>query len=283
MQDNLLMEGKVVIDKFKVLLSEEGKSATTIKVYVRNVLEYKKWYEDSFSLEFKMLHRDNILEYISYMKNVKKLKYTSINQKISSLIKFNQDMQDHQVVFNKDRIKIQEQTTSLATVSKEEVNKFRQQVLEGENKRNYAIVSIMMYAGLRISEVLDVKVDDFNLESKELIVKGKGNKARIVYLNDKIINALRVYLKEEYKENENGYLFVSTRGNRLDNSVVNKLFNKYSDKITPHTLRHFFCSRAVEVMSIHEVATLAGHSNINTTLRYTNATVEEMKNKVNLI
>lgn len=62
------------------------------------------------------------------------------------------------------------------------------------------------------------------------------------------------------------------------------MFKKYSDKITPHTLRHFYCSNALESgYSVHEVANQAGHSNIHTTLLYTNPTKEKMKDKAELL
>ena len=60
------------------------------------------------------------------------------------------------------------------------------------------------------------------------------------------------------------------------------MFNKYSKDITPHTLRHFFCTNALENgFNLHEVASLAGHSNINTTLIYTNPNKQAMMDKIN--
>ena len=80
----------------------------------------------------------------------------------------------------------------------------------------------------------------------------------------------------------------SNRNRRLDRTVVNGLFNTYLDKIgkniTPHDIRHFFCSNAIEKgVSIHEVANQAGHSNIHTTMLYTNPTKKEILEKMNLL
>lgn len=172
----------------------------------------------------------------------------------------------------------------MATIDKKDVEAFRQKVLENEGLRNYSIVTIISYAGLRISEVLNLKLDDIDLTSKELIVKeGKGDKERIVYINSKIVEAVKEYLKVR-KEDSTNYLFISNKGGKIDRTVINKVFKKYSDKITPHTLRHFYCSNALESgFSVHEVANQAGHSNIHTTLLYTNPSKEKMKNKAELL
>ena len=140
----------------------------------------------------------------------------------------------------------------------------------------------MAYTGTRISETLDIRLQDINLTTREIIIRnGKGNKQRTVYMNDKVVNSIKEYLKDR-KETDLDYLFVSNKGNKLDRTVINKMFNKYSDTITPHQLRHFFCTNALENdFSIHEVAYLAGHSNIHTTLLYTNPNENEMKDKMN--
>ena len=156
---------------------------------------------------------------------------------------------------------------------------FRQRILKDGDRRLYAIATLLGYTGLRISEALNVKLDDINLETKELIVrKGKGEKQRIVYLNTKIINAMREYLKE--RNVESVYLFLSRESDKVDRSVINKSFKKYSKDITPHKLRHFYCTHALESgFSIHEVANLAGHSSIQTTMIYTNPSRKKMKDK----
>ena len=146
----------------------------------------------------------------------------------------------------------------------------------------------MAYAGLRISEALNLKMNDFNFVSREIIVKdGKGDKTRIVFMNDKVKELLQSWIKER-GEVESEYLFISNRGKQLDRTTVNKLFKTYSEKvnkdinITPHDLRHYFCSHAIESgMSVHEVANQAGHSNIHTTLLYTNPSKQDLINKMN--
>lgn len=282
-----------MITRFQNYLINEEKSQNTIKSYVQHVTGYLKWFEDSKGTTFNKLHRENIRDYISFLKTVKKGSPATINAKISCLIKFNEflidsGVQKEMVINKKDFIKVQKLYASLATLELKDVEKFRQMILEAESKRNYAIITLLAYCGLRISEALDISMKDFNLVSRELIVsEGKGSKTRTVFISDKVKDVLLGYLKERNeKKIESDFLFVSNRGERLDRSVINKLFSKYSKiigkEITPHDLRHFFCSHAIESgMSVHEVANQAGHSNIHTTLLYTNPNKEKILNKMN--
>jgi len=131
-------------------------------------------------------------------------------------------------------------------------------------------------------------MNDFNLTSRELIVQdGKEDKTRTVFINDKVKDALQSWLKERHSKGiDNEFLFVSNRNKPLNRTTINKLFNEYSTKvgkeITPHDLRHFFCSHAISRgISVHEVANKAWHSNIHTTLLYTNPSKDELINKMN--
>lgn len=108
-------------------------------------------------------------------------------------------------------------------------------------------------------------------------------------MNDKVKSAIQSWLKERKEKGiDSEYLFVSNRNKPLDRTTINKLFKEYSEhigkEITPHDLRHFFCSHAINSgMSVHEVANQAGHSNIHTTLLYTNPTKEELIQKMNML
>jgi len=277
-----------MLDDYKEYLINSGKSENTIKSYLLHIENYVTWYGQTYGSDCTHLYRANILDYISFLKNVKKASARTINAKVSALINYNEFLIDNGtqsdiVLTKKDNIKVQNQYASPSIIDKQEVEQFRQKILTNQGTRDYAIVTIMAYAGLRISEVLNLLQSNFDLVTRELVVtNGKGNKERIVYLNDKIINAVKEYLKERASDSE--YLFVSRESNKINRTRINQIFNKYSDKITPHTLRHFYCSNALESgYSIHEVANQAGHSNIHTTLLYSNPSKDKMKEKANLL
>ncbi len=283
------------LEDFEKYLEINNKSKNTIYNYMLSIKQYIDWFDETYSKHFNKLYRENILEYISYLKNIKKLNYNSINSKISAIIKFNEFIQpDEIIVSKKDTLKIQRSIASPTNITKKDVEFLRQSILESgqstqfskfKSKRDYTIVTIMAYAGLRISETLNIKFGDFNLISQELIIKdGKGNKQRTVILNTKIIESIKTYLIErrKLKNLDSNYLFVSDRNRKISKNTINRVLNKFSDKITPHSLRHFYCTNALENgLSIHEVAQQAGHSNIHTTLMYTNPNLEEIKRKLN--
>lgn len=286
-------------EEFKRKMYLDGKSARTVEVYCNSVKEFFRWFFESYgNIEFRKLYRENILEYKSYLKNIKKSVHSgnnlcpkSINSKLSALICFNELMEpDNIVVSKKDLIKIQAEMVSPTSITKKEVEEFRQMVLQSEGctaRRNFAIVTILAYAGLRISECLNLRKADICLKSNQLkVVSGKGEKARIVIVNTKIISAVREYQKTDHVESE--WLFHNSRGEMLNQTTINRVFKLYCPKgydITPHTLRHFYAINAVSsgIFTIPEIANQMGHSSIKTTMRYMNPNLEEIRQKVEML
>lgn len=278
----------MLTDDFSNYLKEKGKAENTIHSYVRTIAAYSAWYQESMGDELQKLYRANILDYVSYLRTVKQLSNGSVNSKLAALCSFNEylissGIQSGIALSKQDYLKVQQKFANPSTISKKEVEEFRQKILVMRGKRDYAIVTLMAYAGLRISEALNLQPSDINIAAREVLIRaGKGDKQRVVFLNDKIINAVQEYLRE--RKSDCPYLFASRNGSRLDRSAVNRVFNENSDHITPHTLRHYFCSAALEAgYSIAEVANQAGHSNVHTTLIYTNPTRQKMKEKANLL
>lgn len=271
--------------KFSEYLIGCGKSKNTISTYERNISLYLRWCRDSFGKEPEKLYRSNVLDYISYMRTIKKYSPRSVNNHLSSLLCYNEfliqsGVQAELAILHTDFMKVQIQYASPSTVDKKDVEAFRQKLLENGSRRDYAIVTLYAYTGLRRSECVALRLEDVDLIAKEIRVVGKGDKHRIVYMNDRTVHAIREYLK--VRKSDSPYLFVSRQGDQLAPSRINQIFNQYSDVITPKTLRHFFCSNALESgYSIHEVANQAGHSNVQTTLIYSNPTAKEMKEKAN--
>ena len=274
-----------MLKPFSKYLRPQGKAANTAAAYCRDVSLYLKWCQAAFGEQPARLYRANVLEYISFMRNVKGYDPRTVNRHLSSLRCLNDwlvktGQQAEAAVLPNDFMKIQLQYASPCTVTKKDVEMFRQRLLESGSKRDYAIVTLYAYSGIRRSECVNLKLDQVDLTAKEIRVIGKGNKQRLVYINDKIACAMREYLKE--RKSDSPHFFVSRQSGKLAPSRINQIFNKYSDIITPKTLRHFFCSHALESgYSIHEVASQAGHSAIQVTLLYTNPSAQAMKDKAN--
>lgn len=274
-----------MLEKFSQYLAQQGEQPNTVSTYCRDVGLYFRWCQTTFGQPPIKLYRANVLEYISYMRNVRGYNPRTVNRHLSSLRNLNDwlvelGQQAEAAVLPNDFMKIQMQYASPCTVTKKDVEAFRQRLLEGGSKRDYAIVTLYAYSGIRRSECVNLKLEQIDLTAKEIRVIGKGDKQRLVYINDKIVHALREYLKE--RKSDSPFLFVSRQSGKLAPSRINQIFNKYSDVIMPKVLRHFFCSHALENgYSIHEVANQAGHSNVQTTLIYSNPTAQAMKEKAN--
>lgn len=274
-----------MLNEFLSYLQARGKSHGTITAYYQDVSLYLKWCQETFGEQPALLYRANVLEYISYMRNIRGYTPKTVNHHLSSLRSYNEWLieigrQTEAVVLKNDFMKIQLQYASPSTISKKDVETFRQRLLESGSKRDYAIVTLFAYSGIRRSECAALKVEHVDLRAREIRVIGKGDKQRLVYINDKIVYALREYLKE--RNSDSPFFFVSRQSEKLTASRINQIFNRYSDVITPKSLRHFFCSLALESgYSIHEVANQAGHSNVQTTLIYANPTAQAMKDKAN--
>lgn len=275
-----------LLDDYRTYLKEQGKAKNTIQTYSRHVDEYCRWYRDTFGEELTLLYHTNILDFRSYLQNVKRLKFKSIDTKLSSLSSFNEfliksGIQEDLVIMREDRLKFQQEIASPADIEKEEVDAFLQKVLVNTGKRNYAIAAVLAYAGLRVSECINISLRDMDLQARELLVIGKGNKQRIVFINDKIIHAVREYLKERNSQSE--YMFISRNGGKLTAAVLNRFFN--SVQIRSHRTRSGITSvPALEMgYTMAEVSNQAGHASERTTAIYTNASRQKMKEKANLL
>ena len=187
-----------MLDKFKEYLELDKKSVNTVKGYLGNMKQYMKWYKKNYSKDFTQLYKSNVNDYIDYLKGTG-LKAQTINNKVSSFISFNDflidaGVQDSIEVSKRDLIKIQGNIASLTTINRDQVEAFRQRVLQGTDKdrnkdkniRDYAIVTILAYAGLRISECLNLEVKDIDLDNRIITInRGKGNKDRDVIITNK--------------------------------------------------------------------------------------------------
>ena len=287
-------------------LKQQNKSLGTIETYLRDLECYKKWLFDTTGSEFKKLYRENVQDYISYLRNIKKnkkgvsLKAQSINVHISSLIRFNKFLIDIKkqteiAVTENDCIAVQKNGINPCKVTQEEIQKFRQDILEDncrslnnfETKRNFCIVTILQYCGIRISECISIEMEDFNLDTTELVIRyGKGGKQRTLYLNDKCISAIKEYLKVR-SENSGKYLFVTResigKDKKMNRTTVNKIFSKHSTKLTPHQERHGWATHGLEagIYKINEVQYLAGHTSLSSTQIYLNPDQRKMMEKAN--
>ena len=276
-----------MLTEFQENLIAQQRAKNTIQVYLKAIEQYQSWYEESFSSKFICFSSDNVDEFISYLTDERNLDESSINLKLCALRQFEKFLVQNGIQDEKAITKLHNKKTQISDINpckiiQEEVDDFRQQILLQNGSRDFAIATIMAYAGLRVSEVTELLLKNIDLTTREIVVVGDGGKRRVVDIGDKVIDAVRQYLKK--RQDSCNYLFVGKRKGKLNRSTINQIFSKCSEKITPNELRHFFCSHALEMgYSLAEVAYQAGHVSIQTTQRYINPVKRKMQEKANLL
>lgn len=156
------------------------------------------------------------------------------------------------------------------------------------NIRNHLIIELLYSTGIRVSELVNLKINDINFSDNSIRILGKGNKERIVLFGEYAKEALNIYLKEArntfIKRVQNNYLLLNCFGNKLTTRSVQNIVKDCTDKlalknnVTPHTIRHTFATdllnNGADIKSVQE---LLGHSSLSTTQVYTHLTNDRLK------
>ncbi len=154
--------------------------------------------------------------------------------------------------------------------------------------RDYAILSLFLGTGIRISEGVGLNIDDFDFKQNAFVVTRKGGNRTILYFNEEVSDALQNYLLERIKvkaqPGSEKALFLSLQNKRISVRAVEKLVKKYSQiinplkKITPHKLRSTFGTNLYrETNDIYIVADVLGHKDVNTTRKHYAAISEDIR------
>lgn len=151
-----------------------------------------------------------------------------------------------------------------------------------KNSRDKAILSLMASTGIRVGELCNIMLGDID-SNNNIKILGKGNKWRIIHLNNKVADNINKYIKDRKKGC--GNLFVSNHGTPMTENTINHTLKTLARRagvgknVHPHMLRHYTCTNWIENGVLVEQARLClGHSNISTTLRYF-----EQRNKQSIV
>ena len=161
------------------------------------------------------------------------------------------------------------------------------------SSRNYAIITLFLNCGMRLSELVGINIKDIDFSEEKLNVIGKGNKERTIYLNKSCINAIKTYLenrpKEGVKFDSRDALFLSEQRRRISNRTVQYIVKeelKYAgidpNKYSVHKLRHTAATLMYKYgnVDIRALQELLGHESISTTEIYTHVDNEQIRNAV---
>ncbi len=288
------------IQLFEQYLIENGIAPKTIESYVgdvRGFYEYLSGMGVESQTDFKRFY------VVSYKNHLVEKKYAvaTINKKINSLQAYNlyligKGILTEQVVtLQRDRIKVAAGSEGEVDVfSEQEVNQllFFVQDRSKVSLRNCLIVHLLLYTGVRVSELCGIQLIDIDYLTNTLRVTGKGGKYREIPLRPDLAELIREYVRTERQENkhtDSPYLLVSQRAEKLHKDAVNTMLEglekKLGFKMYPHKFRHTFCSRLLKKgVPLTTVSKLAGHAHIQTTAHYyINTSKQEKELAVNLL
>lgn len=148
-------------------------------------------------------------------------------------------------------------------------------------QRNKLIIELFYVTGIRLSELINIKISDVDFSNQSIKVLGKRKKERIIPLSSSMINSLDNFIKNNHK---NHFLFTNLDGVKLYTKLVYRVVNKYIAKISsvnkksPHILRHTFATHMLNNgADINAIKELLGHANLSATQVYTHNTIEKLK------
>lgn len=162
---------------------------------------------------------------------------------------------------------------------------------KAEGARNRAIIEVLFSCGLRVSELVNMKLSDLYLEDRVLLVRGKGNKERLVPVSAKAILDLKRWFFDrnlmKIKLGEDDYVFLNRRGAHLTRTMILIMVKRQAEEagikktISPHTFRHSFATALLQGgADLRSIQAMLGHEKIDTTLVYTHISNEQLRKAI---
>ena len=281
------IENKDLINYVEYLKYNKNYSENTINGYCDDILEYLSYLQKE-CLDYKNITYQDIRFLLDYYNN-RKYSSKTIRRHISSLKGFYKYLvREGKVIDN---------PFNYVTLPKKEVKlpKFLNynemleifdtiDISDTLGLRNRVVMELLYATGVRVSELVNIKKSDIDLNNKSIVVTGKGNKTRIVFFNDVCKKYLCRYLDEIKGISIDNYLIINkdgrgitSRGIRL---IIDKVIKNTSiiKNISPHVIRHTFATHLLnngcDLLTVQE---LLGHSSISTTGIYTHVSMEHTR------
>lgn len=274
------------IEKFlKYLEVEKNYSIKTIESYSNDLTEFYNY----LNKELKIVSEEDIMKYLKFL-NDKKSKRATISRKISTLKSFYKYLNKKKIISNNptEYILYPKKERKLPNyIEYNELEFLLKESLETKNNfRDNLIIELLYATGIRVSELVNIKINDIDFNTNSIKVFGKGSKERIVYFGDYAKTALNNYLNSnDYIKYNSKWLLPSSKGENLTTRSIELILDKImknvsiKSKVSPHTLRHTFATHMLNSgCDIRVVQELLGHENLTTTEVYTHITNEELRN-----
>ena len=280
------------IDKFiEYLKVQKNYSEFTRVNYEKDLVEYFDFLNDK-NYDYKNMDYKKCMDYLIYLDN-KKYKKTSISRKLSSLRTFYKFLVLNNYSDNNPFLLIS------SPKKEKRIPKFiNYQGIDEifnipdintiEGQREKVILEILYGSGIRVSELVNIKIKDIDFSNKTILIFGKGNKERIVPFGEYALEALNIYVddaREKYLDGKSSdYLIVGKNETQLTTrrieQIIDNLIKKTSIKmnITPHMFRHTFATHLLDNgCDLIAVQELLGHESLSSTEIYTHVSNEHLR------
>lgn len=279
------------LDNFILHLQSRDRSSHTINAYRLDLEQFEKWFAGVNGDEMEPVNvtPTDLREFKHFLIEEEQLKPASVNRKLASLRAYMKWAVGEGTIESVPRMPqgVEQVSAAPKALDRREMNALIRAVERHGNSRDQAIILVLLNTGLRVNELSALDSSDIEMSERKgkLVVRsGKGQKYREVPLNVEARRALSAYM-EAREEDGNQALFLSQQGSRLGSRGVQDVVGKYGRlaglDVTPHALRHTFCSNLLRGgVDIVTVAKLAGHSDISTTSIYTQPAEKDLQKAV---
>lgn len=290
-----MLNFNVAYQAYLLYLKVEKKySSNTLISYQKDLEQFKTYLSEEQLSDLSIITNQDLNNYVTTLYE-QSLSKTSIARKISSIKSFFKFLyiKDYLPQNIASLLKQPKKNQKLPEyLNQEEVNNLflnmpTNTILEQRNKLMFIF---LYFTGLRVSELINIKISNLYLSDNYLKVIGKGSKERIIPLNSELQKQIETYILVTRKEildlNHSDYLFVNKQGNPITRQGFHKILKKaclqagISKNVSPHTIRHSFATQLLNNgVDLRAVQVLLGHSDISTTQIYTHISKEYAKSE----
>ena len=269
---------------------ERGLADNTIQSYSRDLAKFFRFLKGK-KLSPLLVAQDDIVDYIGALEGTLSLR--SLARNLSALkMYFRYLVSEGKIKSNPTRLlgapKLPKRLPNILTLLEVEDLLSQPDGSTNLGQRDKAMLELLYATGLRVSELIGLKVSNINLQAGFVRTLGKGSKERIVPMGEKALEALKRYLNDGragvLKNKSSPYLFLNSRGNPMTRQGFWKIIKRYGimagihKNITPHILRHCFATHLLEGgADLRSVQIMLGHEDISTTQIYTHITRQRLK------
>jgi len=270
---------------------EKRYSSYTIVAYRTDLLQFKGYISEQYELDLFEVESVIVRSWMmSLIENG--CSKRSLNRKLSSLRQFykysvRNNLVQVDPIAKISSLKVSKSIPSFLTkVEMEGLLDYKEYPPTFEGERDKMILEMFYSTGIRLSELINIKLTDIDYDAKQLKIFGKRSKERIIPLLNNHLESLKLYV-QNYRIKERSTctnLFISKSGNVLYPKLVYRIVNSYLSEVTgvkqksPHTLRHAFATHMLnDGADLNAIKEILGHSSLTSTQIYTRSSVERLK------